>query len=111
MQEWESNKLDIMLSDDCDLVERLEAAATLSNSESHSVLEALLNLALSDEVSLELAIEAATSLAFIWCRDDNFEADAIADLSNPECIRAITDVFIPYRPEWGRFLPDADEDY
>lgn len=111
MDDWTENNLEILLSEDYDLSERLEAAAALGESDDEAVANALKNLLLAQNSSYDLLVEAAASLALIWCRTDSFDPKYLIGFDDEECLHAIEEVFIPHRPEWVRYLPHMGNDW
>lgn len=111
MDEWTDSNLDIALSEDYDLNERLEAATALGESDDEAVANALKNLLLSQDGPYDLLVEAAASLALIWCRNDSFDPKYLIGFDDEECLHAIEEVFIPHRPDWVRYLPHMGNDW
>lgn len=111
MDEWTESNLDIVMSDDYDLNERLEAAAVLGESDDEAIANALKELLLSQDGPCDLLVEVAASLALIWCRIDGFDPKYLIGLEDEECLRAIEEVFIPHRPDWVRYLPHMGNDW
>lgn len=111
MEEWIETNLEIVLSEEHDLNERLEAATVLAESDDEAVANSLKELLLSQNGPYDLFVEVAASLAMIWCRSDSFDPKYLIGLEDEGCLHAIEEVFIPHRPDWVRFLPHMGNDW
>ncbi len=111
MDDWTATNLETVVSDDFDLTARLEAAASLAECADEGVANALKEFLLEQNAPFDLLVEVSASLAMIWCDLDSFDPKFLIGLELEECLEAMAEVFIPYRPEWVKLLPHMGEDW
>jgi len=111
LDEWTESNLETLLSDDCDINARLDAAVSLSDSDDEGVANSLKEFVNAQNAPLDVLVEACATLALIWCRNDSFDPKFLIEMQEEACLVAIEEVFIPYRPEWVKLLPHHGMDW
>ena len=111
MDDWTANNLEMIVSEDFDLNTRLEAATALAVCADEGVANTLKEFVLAQNAPFDLLVEASASLAMNWCDLDDFDPKYLIGLEIEECLEAIAEVFIPYRPEWVKLLPHMGDEW
>jgi len=111
LEDWIATNLETVLSDDFDLNARLEAVTSLGECGDEGVANSLKEFVVAQNAPVDLLVECSGALALLWCELDSFDPKFLIGLEIEECLQAMEEVFIPYRPEWVRLLPHMGDEW